>query len=673
MSDVKAPGDKVKIIEKIKTSSNILVALNNNPSVDELCASLALTLLLNKMDKHATAIVSGDIPNAIQFLEPNRTFEKSVDSLRDFIIALNKDKADHLRYKIDGDFVKVFITPYRTTISEKDLEFSQGDYNVDLVVALNVNNADDLDKALAAHGRILHDADVVDISVDATGQLGSLKWHGAGVSSISEMITVLSSGLRDANTRESFVDKSIATALMTGIVAATDRFSNDKTTPGAMAISSKLMTHGADQQLIVKNLDKLSNPSDDTSSDDFTDDFDFSSDESSSDEPTPPENKSKRGDRVNFSIERDKSGKPKKNLDPEPFLAAREANPDKDSFDIAAQVVAEARQAEATDLAEQLIDTIAEDSSGEEDSTSDDFDIIPEPPSTDDILADLSAESDALAQELAESPDPITDSVDLEIPQTQPQTEVDQTPPSQEMVESIFEAPVQTAPVELPPAPAEAPVETPATLPPLPEVPSAPEVFPTEPSAPILPPAETSPAPEFAAPPADLTTQTDSEFSLPPVTIPPLPTDMIAPAPDNQPTPAADFNAALPPAPDFPPPATPATVYPSGAVPDPWHQPTAMAQPDPAAAASAMPVFDSHNIQQPDFFGSEPSIPVMPPAPAVPDMSSFDGTTLPMPPSELPSFDTLPASPAPPAPQPNYAPALPAASPDPSQFRIPGA
>lgn len=38
--------------------------------------------------------------------------------------------------------MKIFITPYRTTITDKDLEFSQGDYNVELVLALNVENSE---------------------------------------------------------------------------------------------------------------------------------------------------------------------------------------------------------------------------------------------------------------------------------------------------------------------------------------------------------------------------------------------------------------------------------------------------------------------------------------------------------------------------------------------------
>ena len=152
---------KQRIIDSIKDVTNILVTVSANPSVDELSAALALTIFLNKLGKHATAVFSGEVPPAISFLNPDKTFEQTANSLRDFIIALDKEKADHLRYKVVDDAVKIFITSYRTMISEKDLEFSQGDYNVELVVALNVESSEHIDAALTAHGKILHDTIVV--------------------------------------------------------------------------------------------------------------------------------------------------------------------------------------------------------------------------------------------------------------------------------------------------------------------------------------------------------------------------------------------------------------------------------------------------------------------------------------------------------------------------------
>lgn len=249
MNDTSA---KQQIVEKVKQSSNILVTVSSNPSVDDLSAALGLTLLLNKMDKHATAVFSGAIPPAITFLDPEKTFENTVDSLRDFIIALDKEKADHLRYKVDGEVVKIFITPYRTTISNDDLQFSQGDYNVELVLALGVKNRADLDTALAAHGRILHDAAVTTVTLrENQSDLGSIDWHDNNASSLSEMLVSFSEALK---ADKPLLDEQIATAFMTGIVSATDRFSNDKTSSRAMTIAAQLMAAGANQQLIAAKL-----------------------------------------------------------------------------------------------------------------------------------------------------------------------------------------------------------------------------------------------------------------------------------------------------------------------------------------------------------------------------------------------------------------------------------
>ena len=102
---------KQQFVEKVTGAKNVLVTVGANPTVDELAAALGLTFLLGKLQKHVTAVFSGKTPPAIDFLDPEKTFERTVDSLRDFIIALDKEKADKLRYKVEDEVVKVFITP----------------------------------------------------------------------------------------------------------------------------------------------------------------------------------------------------------------------------------------------------------------------------------------------------------------------------------------------------------------------------------------------------------------------------------------------------------------------------------------------------------------------------------------------------------------------------------
>ena len=249
-SSSQAPDIYAEVARHISEAKNVLIALSSDPSVDEMAAAIGLSIYLDRLGKRATAIYSGTTPNALEFLKPEQTFEPTADTLQDFVVALSKDKADHLRYKLDGSYVKIYITPYRSRISENDLDFSYGDYNVDLVLALDISNGIDLDSALREHGRIMHDAVIINITTSNPGKFGEIEWSDKKASSVSEMIARL---LYNVNS-EVEVGKEEATAFLTGIVAATNRFSNANTTPETMEVSSLLMGSGANQQLVSKNI-----------------------------------------------------------------------------------------------------------------------------------------------------------------------------------------------------------------------------------------------------------------------------------------------------------------------------------------------------------------------------------------------------------------------------------
>jgi nanoRNase/pAp phosphatase (c-di-AMP/oligoRNAs hydrolase) len=238
-------------LQRITGATNVLVTVSRNPSVDQLAAAIGFTLLLNKMGKHGTAVFSGEVPSTIEFLKPSETIEKNTDSLRDFIIALDKSKADKLRYKVEDTYVKIFITPYKTTLGADDLEFSQGDFNVDVVVAIGVRSREELDDAITAHGRILHDAAVIAVNNKEQGNLGAINWNDPDSSSLCEMLVGLSDAL-SPNT----IDAQMATSFLTGIVAETGRFSNQRTTAKTMTISAELIAAGANQQLVASKLDE---------------------------------------------------------------------------------------------------------------------------------------------------------------------------------------------------------------------------------------------------------------------------------------------------------------------------------------------------------------------------------------------------------------------------------
>lgn len=250
------PEDAVsKVADKIQHATNILIALSKDPNVDEISAAIALAFVLDQQKKHVTAIYSGQTPNALEFLRPEETFQKDISGLQDFIIALNKSKADHLIYQVEGDYVKILITPYKGQIKKEDLEYSYSDYNVDLVIVFNVNSGSEIDSALSEYGRIMHDATAVNITSSVPGRFADLEWSDPSKSSVCEMVYDLLGELEIDNTPQ-----EVATALLTGILSATERFSNNRTKPTTMAVASKLMEAGADQQLISSNILKAETP-----------------------------------------------------------------------------------------------------------------------------------------------------------------------------------------------------------------------------------------------------------------------------------------------------------------------------------------------------------------------------------------------------------------------------
>ena len=258
---------KSKLIDKIKDANNILITVSRNPNIDQLTSALALALAINRLDKRAVAVFSGSMPKSLNFLNPQKTFESNADSLRDFIILIDKEKAGRLRVNADGDFAKVYITPYRTKITTDDIKFEDGDFNVELIIAIGVTSREELDLAIASHGKIFHDAITATINMDKVhDELGSISWQDEGMDCYSEMIATLVNSLSEGQNHV-LMDEAVSTALLTGVVSATDQFRNNSTTPSIMSLAADLMAHGANQQLIsselAKDLDKSAKKSED--------------------------------------------------------------------------------------------------------------------------------------------------------------------------------------------------------------------------------------------------------------------------------------------------------------------------------------------------------------------------------------------------------------------------
>lgn len=532
---------KNQLIDKLKSATNILVTVSQNPSVDQLAACIGVTLALNKQGKHATAVFSGDIPSTIEFLSPEDTIERNTDSLRDFIIALDKSKADKLRYKVEDRVVKIFITPYKTSISDKDLNFSQGDFNVDAVLALGVHEQQDLDQAITSHGRILHDATVLGINQQPDSELASINWVEPAASSLSE----LTAQLLDTMDKE-LLDQQIATALLTGVVAATDRFRNDNTTAQTMSVSALLMRAGANQQLVTSQLAQSASSAELPSAGMDADADDTGQGGDAGDKPQPKNSK-----KHNKSHEKDPGMLEISHDEPAESPAVDEPMPEPPSQE---QPPAEVPIAPA----EPAADEAKPDS-----NTDSGRDVMTEPPTFDSALT-----ANDRREEVRYNPAPDMASEqpsgDPLLSHSSQSVSTPQLPPTPEPAAERDEPPA-------PPAP---------SLPPAPDIPAMnmPELMPAEPAPPVV---ETAPA-------TDQTIDVDSArdevmralSEQPDETMPPIA------ALNAQPL-GGSLHDATPSLPPAAPPAAPAVAQPADTQPLAG-QPLDMPLP-PASAANPMP------------------------------------------------------------------------------------
>jgi hypothetical protein len=262
---------KQQTSEAIRQAETILIMTGQHPSVDQVASTIALAALLRKFGKKVTAVVSDEIPAGAKFL-PTNLIETTLGGLRDFIVRLNLDHAelDKLKYTIENGKLNVHITPFAGSFQQRDVSFDYGDYQFDLVIILGVAAYARIDKVFAQNAELLRQIPLVNIDFHRSNeQYGAINLVEGTAASLSEILIALSESLQAG-----MIDDRIATTMLAGIMAATDRFTATHTTAKTMTVAAQMLAMGADQQTVVKGL--------------YRDNHDRSDNRGQKPAPTPP-------------------------------------------------------------------------------------------------------------------------------------------------------------------------------------------------------------------------------------------------------------------------------------------------------------------------------------------------------------------------------------------------
>ncbi len=212
---------------------------------------VALTHALRKIDKKVTALVTDRVPGGAQFIAKG-IVDTSLAGSRDFIVELSLAKAevDKVKYTVEDGKLNVHVTPFSGGFTPADVSFSQGDYHFDLIIALGVPRRANLDRIFEQNPNLLSSTPMLNLDYHRINeQHGAINLLETNASTISEMVLALTESVQGG-----LLDKDMATALLAGIMAATDRFTAPSTTAKSMTVAAQMLAAGADQQKVTKEI-----------------------------------------------------------------------------------------------------------------------------------------------------------------------------------------------------------------------------------------------------------------------------------------------------------------------------------------------------------------------------------------------------------------------------------
>jgi len=242
---------KQQTSEAIRQAETILVTTAQHPSVDQVAAVIGLTQILQKFGKKVTAVVSDSLPAAVQILDTS-LIERQPAGQRDFVLKVDVSKAevDKLRYEVQDDKLHIFITPFKGGFAPSDVTFDYGSFHYDLAIVLGVPTRARLDRIYEQNQQTFANIPVVNIDFHRSNEnYGAVNLIEPNASSLCEMLVALSESLQGG-----LLDERMATTLLMGIVASTDRFTAAHTTSKSLTVAAQMMAAGARQQAVVKAL-----------------------------------------------------------------------------------------------------------------------------------------------------------------------------------------------------------------------------------------------------------------------------------------------------------------------------------------------------------------------------------------------------------------------------------
>jgi len=242
-----------QIKEVIKKSHHILITFKKDFSIDAAASALALYLVLKKLDKLVDVVCADFVlPANLKFLPSAELINSQISSLQKFVISVDvaEDKIDEFSYNLEGDKLKIFITPKTGSFNKESVNAESSNYKYDLIIALDTPDFESLGKTYQNFTEFFYNTTIINIDHDPSNEhFGQINLTNMNMVATAEILFDLINSI-DKN----LIDPQIATCLLTGLISKTRSFKTPNVTPKTLETASLLLAAEADRDTIIKNL-----------------------------------------------------------------------------------------------------------------------------------------------------------------------------------------------------------------------------------------------------------------------------------------------------------------------------------------------------------------------------------------------------------------------------------
>lgn len=239
-------------IDLIKRANNILCITQKEASTDGIASLLALQVLCSRLKKKCQIVAPDNLNQKLDFLVGYDLIKERIPGSDEVVIQLNQE-VGNTNVSQKNQITTITISPKNGKINLSDITISPKVADFDLIIAVDMPNLESLGKVFTEQVTLFSNTPIISISSNPSHDgFGRVVINSPQDSSSAEIIF----NLIENGEFGKYLDETISTILLSGIISATGSFLGKNTTPKSLKAASKLQDSGAQQSDIIENLFK---------------------------------------------------------------------------------------------------------------------------------------------------------------------------------------------------------------------------------------------------------------------------------------------------------------------------------------------------------------------------------------------------------------------------------